>query len=467
MKQGRIIKLSAIFILSSIFLSFLVYKSSITAYFFQDDWFSLRISNAKTLTQFFGFFIPRQDVIYYRPLGMQLPFFILRSLFGINPLPFHAVVFITHAANIALVYFLIRLIRKDTFTALLAAFMYGISAVHYTTMFWPATYAFVLGPAFFFLSFIFYILSIKKKSQSIYLLSIGLFISGLLVNEITAVLLPILLFYQLYIKKLDFKRLVPYFINVILMFILRFLIFSPPVSGSYEIGVSKELLLNLRAYFLWSFNWPEEIKAQFVSLFGLNPQFINDFKGYFWLFTVTFFISIIAYVVIPFIFMIVKKDRRLINLLLFGISWFLIGLLPVIFFTQHSFSYYLPISLVGLLFFLTVSFKSFIDFLYSKNKPSTLLLIIIVLINWAISSVVTVDFNSKIHWAPRRAKLSKMLVDKALKLYPVGNVGSKYIFVRPSSEYKLALNNQDAFRVIYNNDDLITAYRYMIYRIVL
>lgn len=466
MKQGKIIKLSAIFILSSIFLSFLVYKSSITAYFFQDDWFSLKISNAKNLTDFFDFFIPRKDVIYYRPLGMQLPFFILRSLFGINPLPFHAVIFITHATNIAFVYFLIRLIRKDTFTALLAAFMYGISAVHYTTMFWPATYAFVLGPGFLFLSFILYILSVQKKSQTIQLLSIGIFILGLLTNEITAVLLPILLAYQLYIKKFDFKSLLPYFISVISLIFLRFLIFPPPVSGSYEIGLSKEILLNLRAYFLWSLNLPEEIKAQFVNLLSLNPQFVKDFNRYFWLFAVTFFINIIAYVVIPFIIMIAKKDRRL-NLFLFGISWFLIGLLPVIFFTQHSFSYYLPISLVGLLLSLTVNFKSFIDFLYSRNNLLALPLIIIVLINWTVTSVVTIDFNSKIHWAPRRAQLSKMLVDKALKLYPLGNLDSNYIFVRPSSEYKLSLNNQDAFRVIYNNDDLITAYRYMIYRIVL
>jgi len=466
MKQGKIIKLSAIFVLSSIFLSFLVYKSSITAYFFQDDWFSLKISNAKTLTDFFGFFIPRKDVIYYRPLGMQLPFFIWRSLFGINPLPFHAVVFITHAVNIALVYLLIRLIRVDTFTALLASFMYGVSAVHYTTMFWSATYAFVLGPFFLFLSFILYLLSVRRKSRNIHLLSIGIFILSILTNEITAVLLPILLAYQLYIKKLDFKRLLPYFISVTSLFFLRFLMFPPPVSGSYEIGLSKEILLNLRAYFLWSFNLPEEIKAQFVNLLSLNPQFVKDFNRYFWLFAATFFISIMAYVVVPFITMIGKKDRRS-NLFLFGISWFFIGLLPVIFFTQHSFSYYLSISLVGLLLSLTVSFKSLIDFLYSRNKLVTLLVIIITLINWSISTVVTIDFNSKIHWAPRRAQLSRMLVDKALKLYPLGNLDSNYIFVRPSSEYKLSLNNQDAFRVIYNNDDLITAYSYINYRMVL
>lgn len=460
-------KLAVIFILFAIFTSFLVYKSSITTYFFQDDWFSLRISNAKNLADFFGFFVPSQDVIYYRPIGMQLPFFIIRSLFGINPLPFHILIFATHIVNIILVYLLIKLIKKDIFTALLVAFMYGVSAVHYTTMFWPATYAFVLGPGFLFLSFIFYILAVQKKSQNIQLLSVGVFILGLLTNEITAVLLPILLFYQLYIKKLNLKRLLPYFISVISIFILRFLIFPPPVTGSYEIGLSKELVLNLRAYFLWSFNLPEEIKAQFVSLLGLNQQFIKDFSEYFWLFTVTFFVSIFAYVIIPFIFMILKKDWKLINLLLFGISWFLIGLLPVIFFTQHSFSYYLPISLVGLLLFLTVSFKNFIDFIYSSNKLLTLIIVTIVLINWTLSSIVTIDFNSKIHWAPRRAKLSKMLVSKALKLYPVGNIDSDYIFVRPSSEYKLSLNNQDAFRVIYNNADLITVYRYMIYRIVL
>src|SRR3989344_6564769 len=90
-------KLYPFLLLSLSFLvAVLLYLPAINGYFFQDDWFTLKISNAENINSFLGFFVPRSDVIYYRPLGMQIPFFLLSSLFGINPIPFKIFIVLIH-----------------------------------------------------------------------------------------------------------------------------------------------------------------------------------------------------------------------------------------------------------------------------------------------------------------------------------------------------------------------------------
>lgn len=450
-------KLVYFFLLLSIVTSCVLYKDSFRAYFFQDDWFTLRISNAKNVSDFLQFFIPRKDIIYYRPLGMQTPFFLIKSFFGLNPLIFHIFSFITHSVNVILVFYLIRLIKKDIFAALLSAFMYAVSAVHYIPMFWSATYAFVLGPTFFFLTFILFLLSESGK-KNYYLFSWIIFSLGLLVNEMVSVFIPLMLIYQIYSKKIDLRKIIPYSIPLIFIFLIRFIIFTPPLGGSYQIGVGKQLLLNLRGYIMWSFNWPEEMTAQFMKLFKVNPKFIREFGIYLWSFLFTFLVSLIFMIILPLLLIILKRGKSFIALFFFSLSWFMIGLLPVIFFIQHSFSYYLPISLVGLLLLINSVFSHFTKIIYNINKPVTLILVLVLLVNWAYSTFITIDFNSNVHWAPRRAAQSELLVGKAGQYYPPGKLNSNFIFVRPSSENRLSLNNQDAFRVLYNKP-IVTIYR--------
>ncbi|MBI3379793.1 hypothetical protein HY029_03510 [Candidatus Gottesmanbacteria bacterium] len=457
MKTNINIKSIILFLVFSIFVSLFLYRSTINAYFFQDDWFTLRISQVKNLSEFYQFFIPRNDIIYYRPLGMQVPFFILRLLFGLNPLPFHILTIVTHAVNIVLVYLLIRLIRKDSFTACLSSFLYAVSAIHYIPMFWSSTYAFILGPTYAVASLIFFILSFRKKENLFYCLSLVSFFIGLFVNEMLTVLPIILLLTQFYFNKLNIKRLLPFFLTVFILLTWRFYIFPPPVRDAYQLGIGKELLNNIKAYILWSFNWPEEMKAQFITFFNINPQFIREFSWYFWPFIITFLTSIILMFLIP-LFLIFSKGYHLGKLLIYSSLWFITGLLPVIFFTQHSFSYYLPISIIGLLLLLSSMFKYLFDLIHKTSKELAFILIMILLINWSYCTYITIDFNAKIHWAPRRAELSKTLVTEIEKNYPRSL--KKVIPVSGSSENRLALNNQDALKVIYNDESIVTAYEY-------
>ena len=145
-------KIIGLFFVLIIGITAFLYKDSFTGYFFQDDWFSFSISKVQSVNDFLSFFIPRTDVIYYRPFGMQIPFFLMRSLVGLNPFYYHGVIFLTHIGNMFLVFQLTKLLTKRLFASFLVSFLYTTSAVHYIPFYWFSTYSFVLGPTFFMLS---------------------------------------------------------------------------------------------------------------------------------------------------------------------------------------------------------------------------------------------------------------------------------------------------------------------------
>ena len=126
-------------LLLTVLASLYLYKNSFSAYFFQDDWFTFSISKASNLKEFIRFFIPRTDVIYYRPLGMQVMFYFMKSIFGLNYIWYHLIIVFTHIFNIILVYYLFKLILNNYFTALLISFMYAISTIHFIPFYWFST----------------------------------------------------------------------------------------------------------------------------------------------------------------------------------------------------------------------------------------------------------------------------------------------------------------------------------------
>lgn len=445
-------KISILFIFFTIIATGFIYRNSFQSYFFQDDWFSFKISQAESLNEIIKFFIPRKDVIYYRPLGIQIPFFLLQKLFSLNPIPFHILTFLTHSINIILVFVLIKLLTGNLKVSHIITFIYAISAVHYIPLYWFSTYSFVLGPMFILLSMILFLNYTLHKSTRLYIASILLFLIGLFANEmvfVTPILLLLVLCYRN--KKKLSGWLVPFVVLGIIPFLIRFIYSPPPASGNYEIGIQKSLLNNIEAYLLWSLNWPEEIKNQLINFVTVNPVFILNFKFYYYLFTVATLLILILTVVLPIIFL--KKNINLVKGILFGLAWFITGLFPVLFFTRHYFSYYLPISLIGLLLFAIPLFDKFTSEVSKKYKILETVLLIILLSALFLSSIAAVDFNSKVHWVPRRAALSRQLIVKSQYSYWFPK-----IYISPSAENKLSLNNQDALKIYYNRVDIETIY---------
>ncbi len=450
-----------VILLATVLISAWLYRLSFSSYFFQDDWFSFRISEVKNLNHFLSFFIPRKDVIYYRPLGMQIPYFILNNLFGLNPLPFRIAVLTTHAVNIFLVFILIFLLVKKEETALLAAFLYGTSAVHFLIFYWFAIYAFILGPTFFFLSFILYIYFLQNKKKMYYFLSFIVFLCGLAANEIVAILPIILFFYEIFLrKKFVIKRLTPYLFFVLIILVIRFVFFTPPSFGVYRFSIGRHIFSNLKTYLLWSFNWSEKLTEQMTSLFIFNDKITSLFYDYALIILFTSTIIFLLFYLLPFIFILKsRKIKSFLGVILLGNSWFIAGLLPILFFSDHKFSYYLPISLVGLLLVSLSFYNYLIRKVYNYSKWLSYFLLCNIVVVWLWSAVATIDFNTKNHWAPYLAYLSKELVNKAKIDMVRKHSLADEIYIPYLQENKFALNDQDAFKVVFGREDIVTIYK--------
>jgi len=439
-------------ILTTIFLSLVLYKDTFSAYFFQDDWFNLKISIVQ-FSDIFSFFIPRQDVTFYKPFGMQIPFYFVHSLFGLNPLPFHILAFITHTLNIILVYLISLKISQKKNVSLFISFLYGTSAIFYTQLFWPSAYSFLIGPTTFFLALLLFLEFIDIQRKIFYYLSLIIFSIGIFTNEMVNVFPLIISFYLLVFGLRKFwKYPIPFFIISITLILARFTLFPPPLEGSYQIVFGKHILTNLEGYILWSLNLPEELKAQLVSFWKLNPLFIQNFPQLTRLLYVSLFISLCAFCLFP-LFYIQRATTIERKKILLGLGWFILSLLPVIFFSKHSFSYFLAIPAAG--FYFTLGTLLFI-YISKAQKIFSFILVTIIILNWLITSYSTIDFNKNVHFAPRRSKISQELVDRAKKNYPFQKQKS-IIYVPDSSENKLSLNYQDAFQVIFGNN-IITVY---------
>lgn len=431
--------------------AFVIYKPALSSYFFQDDWFTFKISQASNIREFMQFFIPRTDVIYYRPLGMQVYFFLMKSLFGINPLPFRLSTLLIYSLNGLLLYFLLLQLRFSKTASFFGGLFYTASVATYIPFFWSATFPFVLAPTFFLFSFLSYI-SLDKK-----ILSFLFYILGLLTLEIVAVL-PVVIFTWeiLYNKRKTIRSTFLYLIPLILLVYLRLVAFPIPLVDTYTPKI--RILSTLRNYFLWSFNFPEEIGRQMVSYFKINQEFLRDFGGFVKIWFFITFIIIVFLILLPQLtklwrFVKTKQFKIYIGDV-FGLTWYLIGLIPLLLFSNHAFPYYLPIPLIGLLIFL-VSQVDYLFKYYLKILPIRLLFISFFIIIWIYSSLTTVSFNQLVHWAPQRAKLAKDGLEKAYLERELINKNQIFFI---SSSFRLPLNGQDAIQFMFNNDNIRTIY---------
>lgn len=452
MLKSKGFSLFIFFVVTSIAVIWL-YRDGLSSYFFQDDWFTFRIARVANLKDFLNFFVPRQDVIYYRPLGMQLPFFLLRSLFDLNPWPFKVLTFFVHLVNTLLVFLIAVKLVKDKIISYLTAFLYAVSGVHYIIFYWSSTISFMLGPLLFFAAF----LSFITGGQKYLYLSYLFYFLGLLTNEIVVSLPLILTAYVLFLTdRKKISRLLVYYLLPLSILAVRLLLFTPPLRGNYALSLNRQTLINFRDYFFWTFNFPEEIRNQFVSFLGINRTFLKDFNGYYLKNLWSFLMTLLLLFIIPILSLIRHFGKKDLKFLIFIFIWYLAALIAVILFSNHTFTYYLPIALTGLLIGASFLLSNLRGQYFKKNKFLFYLYLFTVAIFWFMGSLTLVNFNDKVHWAPRRARIARKLVQKAAGFDL--NAIQPVIYIRDDPEYKFALNDQDGLKVFFNREEIITRY---------
>lgn len=417
------------------FAFLLIYYPALFNFFTQDDFSLLLISQAKDFKEFVQLFKPLNTAIFYRPLSMQLFFYLTRTVFGLRPLAFHLIAFLFHLLNSFLVYHLIKILTRNKQTAFLVAFCYAVSSVHFMSLFWICEFSLILSAFFSFLSLISYL---HKKQYSF----IFFFLLALLSNELSATLPLIILSYHLILKKpLAWKKLILPVIFIGSFIFLRFFWFTTSLGESYKPHFTPgQFLSGLRWYLFRSLSLPELIK----DFLDKEPFLkLNLFTAVVFLFS--------SFLVPSFLLFIKKKRKINFKILLFAFSWFALSLLPVIFMPKHLLSSYLTIGLPGILLF----WLYHLSLLQTKFKK---ILIVIALGSFFASSLISVRFLKKHHWIVYRAKIAEKNIQNLLKTTPKFENKSIIYFeeTKPNSakELYLALSGEAAIKVFYNNPTL-------------
>ncbi len=165
-------------------------------------------------------------VNYFRPLSL-FSWMIDQTLWGMNPMGYHATNVLLHAANVILVYFLAkRLLTKSglaAWGAVAAALMFAVHPVQTEVVCWIAGRPELLFTAFSLLSFILFIQFRSSHQKKWLILAVSSWFLALLSKETAVSLLPCLFFYDMLFveneKRSDIIKSYYWYIVVFLVFL--------------------------------------------------------------------------------------------------------------------------------------------------------------------------------------------------------------------------------------------------------
>lgn len=356
--------------------------------FVQDDFYLLSISKVSSIADFVDLFIPKEAVVWYRPLSSEVFFFLGRTIFNLNPFGYHLIVIITHILSGILIYYLSLLIVKNKIVALLTSLIYVLNTSIAVSLGWLATYSFVLGP---FLFILFSILFIRKK----YKFSILIYFLGLVTSEVFVLSIPIIVIYNYFFKTERWEKLLPFFVIPLPIFIFRLLVVKTDVESD-----------------IYSLNFvsiPSSLKFYILRSIGL-PDGIGNYKDSLLanIVLVCFFTFII---ILLFTFINLRYQlKKLIPLL----TIYCLFLIPFILLSNHKASYYLSFSLIGFSLVSGLLLERIKRFKFGR------ITLFIAILTYLVVQSTSVLYTYKTHWIVTRANLSKTLVNNGLFVAPVG-----------------------------------------------
>ena len=454
MKIEKLTVLTFIFIFA---VSFALFYPSLNYYFFQDDWFHFNISNAKNLDEFLDFFIFRQDIIGWRPIPKQVFFFLIQTIFKMNPLIAHLLIFAFFMGTILFIYFLTKLVLNDSRAGLIASFLYSTAAFHFISLSWVSAGENIIGTFFFVAAAYFFFSFFKNKKSVFYILSYLFFTMSLASTEF-AITWPLFIFFIWFIlnpklKSDKFLKILKYITPTILLIIIylifRFVVFQLPAKADYQIVINFKVFNTLFWYILWFLNLPEVLKYHFLLTdFSLTKEFVGAFKFYLKPTILFFSLTLFALFVLT-----ANNFRKNMSLAAITFFTFTTSLFPVLFLPLHTFPYYLSIPSVAVfIFFSYLIIKSL------KKSGRYVLPAIIFLVSWYFISSLSLSFTKKTHWVTGEENISREVVTLAKSKYPTLPENSTIVLYPTDNTVKQSLMDQNAMRVIYNDPTLKTIY---------
>jgi len=392
-------------------------------YFFQDDFFFLRLSRVDCLFDFFKFFSPwhQQDFPAFRPLGTQVPFLIAQTLFfSWAPFFLRFLTFSFHFLNFVLIEKMVfRLTKKKTFSFCLSL-AYLVAPLHFLSLYYLAAFQQVLMAFFEIVGFYFYLFYYQERDKKKRFVFYLIFALALLSKEIAAIFPFLLFLFALFVKegkggfslkniwrslKEDFLLWAGLLAELVFYILLRFLSFAHHPGQEYQLAVTvRTLLSSWRWYLIWLLGAPETV----IQYAGRGLQFswsrFLENAGIWGYFFISSFLAE-AGLICWFVFRLLKMKKTWRKFLFWFVwfwVWFASSLAAVSFFPYHRYSHYLDLALFSLILLIVRVGQILNKERISLGRRLSLVLMALFLMNAFFSIRVDV----LLHWAPARADMA-------------------------------------------------------------
>lgn len=434
-----------------------LYGPALKYSFFQDDFYTLAKSQAASLKDLFGFFLPGGE-IYYRPLSMRFYFWLVTNISGPKAIVFHALSLSIHLLNAILIWRLLKTLTSNSSLGWLSSFIYATSSVHFLSLFWIAEVGLLLGITTYLVTLQHateYLIKGARRSliKTIFWFGVGLLTHEFIVTAPVAIVAVYLLKRQKAPKPSSraLIKLISSLISLVALYLIaRFFLMPLPASGSYAINLNQASLKALFWYSLWSFNLAEGLKDQLEPGPRLNLTFWHTFP-FLTLTTVLFLIAITVFLIgmsLAFYLRATTATKTRIKTLgLFSLVWFVATISLPLATPYHLYPLYGSLSLVAI----STTIAASLWWLY----PHRSLVATAFLFLWVAFSKQTLVFTEMRHWAVQEAKRVEQTFTASKQEFPTLPKGSTLVL---HADYQIqeALYGDLGLQFLYRDPTLKT-----------
>jgi len=286
----------------------------------------------------------------YRPLTFVIFSFLLKPLFGTNPLGYNIFPFFVHAANTLLVFGILRRLGLAERAALLGTFFFGAHSTAFYVTYGVAFLPDISYSLFYLLSVFWFVKYLRLERYRTMALSLLFFVLALFCKE-AAITLPLVVFTIAFLwreqgfdrrgesiartAKYAFVRAFHFlfFGAVYLSFHLvskSGQVYAPGIDHPHHLELSLEALRLKYKYLKWAFNLPDGLVFSFE---GIANYLVA--------------LALLIFV-IPFVLSVIRRLWTGDRLAWCGCIWFVAALSPVLFLRNLTMNHNLYIPLAGL-----------------------------------------------------------------------------------------------------------------------
>ncbi|OGD95805.1 hypothetical protein A3A48_00665 [Candidatus Curtissbacteria bacterium RIFCSPLOWO2_01_FULL_37_9] len=455
-KPNKLLKQNYIFIIFAsiiILMNLLLYRSSLNYYFFQDDFYEIKIAKANNFYEFISFFKFLENRSSYRPIGLQTYYFVSSSFFGFNPIGFRIITFGLLISSFVLIYKLFKKIAHNKQVGFVTASFWILSSVHFMSITWIAAAWNIIGTFFFILTSILFVNFCENKNIKFYILTLFTFLLTLCSFEFFVSWPVIFAFYYFLIKRNSLRQtlmiFLPFIVFSLTYMFLRKSYASLPQIFEYNIALNIESLKLLFWYFLWSLNVPEEFKKQVITnILIFNKTFFREF----WPLVVKSFVGVLMItiigIILPLTLALIRKTKINYRIISFAIIWFVSAISPVLILPNHYFSMYATLASIGIYFLIA----------YLTNNYWRTIIILFLLIIWLGMSYTTISFYKDNSWMIESQRFSKEFANRITERFPTLPPNAIVVYPLNDKRHIQALLYDYAIKEIYNEPSLTIYY---------